>query len=63
MFTVELLILKGLPSSFNSFKAVVTRKGKQPTFQQFKVSIRAYEESKHSNTESDSVMKADVKRP
>ena len=57
------MILKGLPSSFNSFKTVVTQKDKQPTFQQFKVSLRAYEESEHSNTKSDSVVKADVKRP
>ena len=57
------MILKGLPSSFNSVKTVVTQKDKQPIFQQFKVSLRAYEESEHSNTKSDSVMKADVKRP
>ena len=57
------MILKGLPSSFNFFKTFVTQKDKQPTFQQFKVSLRAYEESEHSNTKSDSVMKADVKRP
>ena len=38
------MILKGLSSSFNSFKTVVTQKDKQPTFQQFKVSLRAYEE-------------------
>ena len=57
------MILKGLPSSFTSFKTVVTQKDKQPTFQQFKVSLRAYEESEHSNTKSDSVMKANVKRP
>ena len=37
------IILKGLLSSFNSFKTVVTQKDKQPTFQQFKVSLRAYE--------------------
>ena len=55
------MILKGLLSSFNSFKTVVTQKDKQPTFQQFKVSLRAYEESEHSNTKS--VMKADAKRP
>ena len=41
----------------------MTQKDKQPTFQQFKVSLRAYEESEHSNTKSDSVMKVDVKRP
>ena len=46
-----------------SFKTVVTQKDKQPTFQQFKVSLHAYEESEHSNTKSYSVMKADVKRP
>ena len=57
------MILEGLPSSFNSFKTVVTQKDKQPTFQQFKVSLRAYEESEHSNTKCDSVMKANVKRP
>ena len=57
------MILKGLPSSFTSFKTVVTQKDKQPTFQQFKVSLRAYEKSEHSNTKSDSVMKANVKRP
>ncbi len=57
------MILKGLPSSFNSFKTVVTQKDKQPTFQQFKVSLRAFEESEHSNVKSDSVMKADFKKP
>ena len=57
------MILKGVPSSFNSFKTVVTQKDKQPTFQQFKVSLRAYEESEHSNTKSDSVMKVNAKRP
>ena len=41
----------------------MTQKDKQPTFQQFKVSLHAYEESEHSNTKSDSVMKVNVKRP
>ena len=56
------MILKGLPSTFNSFKTVVTQNDKQPTFQQFKVTLHAYEESEHSNTKSDSVMKLNVKR-
>ena len=57
------MIVKGLPSSFNSFKTVVTQEDTQPTFQQFKVSPRVYGESEHSNTKSESVIKADVKRP
>ena len=57
------MILMGLPSSFNSFKTVVTQKDKQPTFQPFKVSLRTYEDSEHSNTKMDNVMTADVKRP
>ena len=57
------MILKGLPSSFSCFKAVVTLKDKEPTFEQFKVLLRAYEKSEHSNTKSDSAMKADVERP
>ena len=57
------MIHKGLPLGFNSFKTVVTQKDRQPTFQQFKVSFHAYEESEHSNTKSDIVMRADVKRP
>ena len=39
------MMLKGLPSSFNTFKTVTTQKDPQPTFQLFKVSLRAFEES------------------
>ena len=47
------MVLKGLPLSFNSFKTVVTQKDKHPTFQQLKVSLRAYEESEHSNAKTE----------
>ena len=57
------MTLKGLPSSFNSFKTVGTQKDKQSTFQQFNVSLLAYQESEHSNNKIDSVMKTDSKKP
>ena len=42
------MVLKGLPASYNSFKTVITHKDKQPTLQEFKVSLRSYEESKNT---------------
>ena len=54
------MILKGLPSNFNTFKTVTTQKDPQPTFQQFKVSLRAFEESKHSSAKAENVMKVEA---
>ena len=54
------MILKGLPSNFNTFKTVTTQKDPQPTFQQFKVSLRAFEESEHSSVKAESVLKVEA---
>ena len=54
------MILKGLPSNFNTFKTVTTQKDPQPSFQQFKVSLRAFEESEHSSVKAESVMKVEA---
>ena len=54
------MILKGLPSNFNTFKTVTTQKDPQPTFQQFKVSLRAFEDSEHSSVKAESVMKVEA---
>ena len=45
---------------FNTFKTVTTQKDPQPTFQQFKVSLRAFEESEHSSVKAESVMKVEA---
>ena len=54
------MILKGLPSNFNTFKTVTTQKDPQQSFQQFKVSLRAFEESEHSSVKAESVMKVEA---
>ena len=55
------MILKGLPSNFSTFTTVTTQKDSQPTFQQFEVSLRAFEESEHSSVKAEILMK--VKAP
>eukprot|EP00794_Sanderia_malayensis_P008499 gene8499-9408_t len=57
------MVLKGLPASFNSFKTVITQREKQQTFQEFKVSLRSFEESEHVQSKSDSVMKLNFRQP
>ena len=54
------MILKGLPSNFNTFKTVTTQKDPQATFQQFKVSLCAFGEIEHSSVKAESVMKVEA---
>ncbi|RUS85697.1 hypothetical protein EGW08_006573 [Elysia chlorotica] len=39
------MIIKGLPTKFNSFTAVITQKDKELTFPEFKIAIRNYEDT------------------
>ena len=56
------MLLKGLPIEFKSFSTVVTQKEKAPTFPEFKVALRSYEETeKLWNGEGDRVMKVNAK--
>ena len=52
------MILKGLPQEFKAFNTVITQKDKQPTYSEFKVSLRAFEENEKPTTSKDNVMKA-----
>ena len=54
------MIFKGLPSNFKTFKTVTTQKDPRRTFQHFKVSLRAFEESEHSSVKAESVMKVEA---
>ena len=51
------MILKGLPPK--AFNTVITQKDKQPTYSEFKVSLRAFEENEKP-TSKDNVMKLGV---
>ena len=54
------MILKGLPSEFNTFRTFVTQRDKQMTFAQFKISLRSIEEEKkaaESQGQADYLMK------
>ena len=42
------MMLKGLPSNFKTFSAIVVQRDKQMTFAEFKVALRTYEESEKS---------------
>ncbi|CAB4039167.1 Retrovirus-related Pol poly from transposon TNT 1-94, partial [Paramuricea clavata] len=42
------MVLKGLPSNFKTFSAIVVQRDKQMTFAEFKVALRSYEESEKS---------------
>ena len=53
------MILKGLPPKFKAFNTVSTQKGKQPTYLEFKVSLRAFEENEKP-TSKDNVLKLGV---
>ena len=53
------MILKGLPPKFKAFNTVITRKDKQPTYSEFKVSLRAFEENEKP-TSKYNVMKLGV---
>ena len=53
------MILKGLPPKFKAFNTVITQKDKQPTYSEFKVSLRAFEENEKP-TSKDNVMKLGV---
>lgn len=39
------MVLKGLPSNYKTFSAIVVQREKQMTFAELKVSLRSYEES------------------
>jgi len=54
------MMLKGLPSNFDTFKTMSTQKDPQSTFQQVKVYLRAFEESEHSSVKAGSVMKVEA---
>ena len=53
------MILKGLPPKFKAFNTVITQKGKQPTYSEFKVSLRPFQENEKP-TSKDNVMKLGV---
>ena len=42
------MVLKGLPSSFKTFSAIVVQRDKEMTFAEFKTALRSYEESERS---------------
>ena len=50
------MILKGLPQEFKAFNTVITQKDKQPTYPEFKVALRAFEENEKPASK-DNVMK------
>ena len=53
------MVLKGLPSNFNSFSTVITQRDDKVDFVKFKACLRSFEESEHSrsNYDQDNVMK------
>jgi hypothetical protein len=42
------MVLKGLPSSFKRFSAIVVQRDKEMTFAEFKTALRSYEEREKS---------------
>ena len=46
------MVLKGLPSSFKTFSAIVVQQDKQMSFAEFKASLRSYEENEKSRNGS-----------
>lgn len=50
------MVLKGLPQDFKAFNTVITQKDKQPSYPEFKVALRAFEENEKP-TSKDNVMK------
>ncbi|CAB3992128.1 Retrovirus-related Pol poly from transposon TNT 1-94 [Paramuricea clavata] len=50
------MILKGLPLEFKAFNTVITQKDKQPSYTEFKVALRAFEENEKP-MEKNNVMK------
>ena len=52
------MILKGLPPVFKAFNTVITQKDKQPSYPEFKVALRAYEENEKPPSK-DNVMKTE----
>ena len=54
------MVLKGLPPEYKTFSAIVNQKDKQPTYPEFKVALRSYEETVKCQSEAtpseDSVM-------
>ncbi len=51
------MVIKGLPSSYSSFTAVITQKDKDLSFSEFKVALRNYEDTENiSRPTSSSVM-------
>ena len=51
------MLLKGLPSNYNTLKAIITQKDSQQTLQEFKASLNAYEENHRSQRREEAVMK------
>ena len=58
------MVLKGLPSDFKSFVAVITQSDKTWTFRELKASLRDYEDTEKSRNEDseNSIMKANFQR-
>ena len=56
------MILKGLPSNFDTFKTAMTLKDHQPTFQQFKLSLSAFEDNDHSSVKTETIMKVETQK-
>ena len=53
------IILKGLPNEFHTFSLLITQSEREFSFQEFKASLRSYEENEKSTvSESDRVMRA-----
>ena len=58
------MVIKGLPSSYNSFTAVITQKDKSLTFPEFKVFLRNYEDTESlQRPSSSSVMNLSYSMP
>ena len=57
------MCLKGLPHNYQPFIAVIIQKENAPSFQEFKVSLRNYEETEKSQISDDSVLKAKSVNP
>ena len=59
------IVLKGLPNDYHTFSLLTTQSEKEMTFQEFKVSLRNFEENEKatSSTDSDRVMRARMNPP
>ena len=52
----------GGSSNFDTFKTVTTQKDQQPTCQQFKISLRTFEDNDHSSVKTETIMKVETQK-